>query len=41
MRKPAVSTKRPASPWAVILLLASSGFAALAAALLSTGYVPA
>ncbi len=49
MRKPAASAKAstpapasaPASPWAVMLLVASSGFAAVAALLLSTGYVPA
>lgn len=32
---------RGASPWAVLLLVASSGFAAVATALLSTGFMPA
>jgi hypothetical protein len=40
MRKPVNSAKRPASPWAVMLLCLSSGFAAAAVALLSTGYAP-
>jgi hypothetical protein len=41
MRKSVNSANRPASPWAVALLFVSSGFAAMAVALLSTGYVPA
>jgi hypothetical protein len=32
--------KSPASPWAVALLVLSSGFAALSIALISTGYSP-
>jgi hypothetical protein len=32
--------KAPASPWAVALLVFSSGFAALSVALISTGYSP-
>jgi adenine/guanine phosphoribosyltransferase-like PRPP-binding protein len=48
MRKPVSSTKKPAtpsvsrsvSPWAVVLLVVSSGFALAAAVALSTGYVP-
>lgn len=33
--------KSPASPWAVALLVLSSGFAAISVALVSTGFVPA
>jgi hypothetical protein len=33
--------KSPASPWAVALLVLSSGFAAISVALFSTGFTPA
>lgn len=40
MRKTPVPRQARPSPWAVALLVLSSGFAALSVALISTGYSP-
>ncbi|HXA39168.1 MAG TPA: hypothetical protein VNW53_09220 [Phenylobacterium sp.] len=41
MSKTQTPRKSPASPWAVALLILSSGFAAVSLALCTTGYSPA
>jgi hypothetical protein len=40
MRKTPVPQRPRPAPWAVALLVLSSGFAALSVALISTGYSP-
>ena len=40
MTHPQLPRKSPPSPWAVALFIASSGFALISIALISTGYIP-